>query len=298
MTTQPSSPLDAVLGPRRYAIIASDVNLNYAFYLPFVCEAWKALGFKPVLLLSEEHDWVDAPAQRFALKQCQGRADVIFVRGVDGFRTSTVMQTCRLLAAADKMFDDACYLVTTDVDMIPLSEELFAPANDAFAVHIYSADAYRPLNEGLPPKFPMCYLGANASTWREVMGIGDMDVSVATKKALAGRADSWNNDEDYFASRIFPLELTSSLKPVAPGSYAWGKVQLIERGGWQPMARQRLDRERWVWGDGKFLDCHGQRPGWMSGSKDDLLARLTLEYLPGAAAELLTYRELFRGLAQ
>jgi hypothetical protein len=203
------------------------------------------------------------------------------------------MQLSRVLAAAIPFVADEDYLLTTDADMLPLNRAYFYQQDPRYRFHIFSADAYTDIASGRPaPKYPMCYLGAKALDWKSVMGITTKDIDAEAKLALEGRPDTWNNDEDYFISRLhrhssFHVGALEKFKD----HYSVGSCELFMR-GWDGsgVALKRVDRatasyHKGLIGRKDAIDAHFFRPGYTE--RDSLLSiieafsTISLEWVAG-----------------
>ena len=189
-----------------YAVISSDLSPKYAWYLPLTCLAWRdACGCEPlVILVGSRAAWEADAAGRVALRYAlKVGAKVSYIPQVSGYRTGTVAQVSRLFACcADVRRDDL--LLTTDVDMWPLSRGAFSPmpGNDGMVL-FYSNGC----GDGT---YPMCYLRATTETWRVVMrpSVHDAAENVALLLREFSNPDGsdywqeWYTDQRAFAARI------------------------------------------------------------------------------------------------
>lgn len=251
---------------RKFAVTSSDVNETYSFFLPVVARAWRALGWTPLfLLVGTVEEWERNHRAFFALENMVPGDITSFVRRAEGYRVSTTAQLVRLLAAALPNLKESDYLLTSDVDMIPLDKGHFLKQDWSMDFNVLGADAYGDITKGiLPPKFPMCYLGARVSAWRDVMGISSGDLDAEVRSALVGRPDHWDNDEMYFASRLHRHRFyAGNVEKVEEGRYRKGTCDLLMRGWPYGRAARRVDREVWGFsGESTMIDCHSQRPGF------------------------------------
>lgn len=276
---------------RNIAVLSSDVNPFYSFFVPLASMAWRRCGWQPLcLLIGNENQWKDHPNASYSLKIVRERGDLIeFVSPAPGYRVSTTAQLVRLLASASTLVEDVDYLITSDIDMLPLNPEFFRRQNMDLDFHVFSADAYADLTQGhFPPKFPMCYLGAKASFWRSMMGIESRDVGLEAVRALHGRPDTWDNDEMYLTSKLYshpifdgPVERVGDLR------YRKGRLDLMCRTWPFSRASKRIDREAWYYDDpGDLIDCHCHRPGF---EKTDVLRKVFSRYLASDICWFDTY---------
>jgi hypothetical protein len=233
------------------AIISSDLNPAYSFFLPLTAALWRHVAsHRPTALLTGTcEDWRAHPQGSVALRHLREQgADVFWIGTVTGHRSSTVAQVSRLFAGClDLPAEDR--LLTADVDMWPLAP-VFRDDGDV-TLHYGNAYAHEAV-----PKWPLCYVGAKASTWREIMGVGVEPIAGIIQRhldeRLAADEDSWaawNHDEEEFARRL-----------VAWPGHPERCVTVPRRGG-PPV--DRIDRSAWPAApnaDG-MVDAHLPRPG-------------------------------------
>lgn len=252
----------------KYVVNATDLNDVYSFFMPIISILWRRMQYEPIsLLYGNESDW-SSPKDAFLLKTIKNYSKVFFIAPVPGYKSSSVMQVSRLFPATLPQINDNDYILTSDADMLPLSQAYFNQQNLDFKFNLFTADAYADITKNLqPPKFPMCYLGATAKNWKEVIGIKSNDINLEIRNSFIGRLDTWSNDEEYFASKIMNHRIYNS-GPIFKGDYTYfkGECQLMIRGGFNApgcKASKRLDRDTWYFkGEKDLIDCHSLRPGY------------------------------------
>jgi hypothetical protein len=250
----------------RLVVISSDVNETYSFFLPIASMAWRKCGWKPLhILVGDPALWGSHPTTEFVIRQILGNGPMEFVPPDENHKVSTTAQVVRLLASAIPALEDSDYILTSDVDMLPLNAEYFQHQDWSMDFHAFGADAYADITKGLfPPKFPMCYLGARAGIWRDVMGIKTRNISEEVGRALSGRTDSWDNDEMYFSSKLFSHPIfEGEVQKISDLRYRKGRCELLIRTWPASRAARRVDREVWGFdGSPEMIDCHCFRPGF------------------------------------
>lgn len=267
-------------------VVSSDLNPNYYFFLPIVTALWTSrIGFDVELLaVGEESEWGCGRAAVALRRARELGSRVRFVQSAGGYRTSTVAQVSRLFGFLGQPGDR--YVLTSDADMWPLDRAWLNQRAGDFTV-LY-ANAYG------GQRWPICYLGAAASAWREVMRPAADDVSRAAAALLddglgrgASPDASWNFDENAFARRFL----------------AWSRFSragLIPREQSRGIAGRRIDRadtDRSDWRppasiDG-LIDAHVGRPGWSDANWSRYYPVLAAALGPAAATDLAAYRAEF-----
>lgn len=259
-----------------YAVISSDKSPTYSFFAPLCSLFWTRRGFRPLLVLvGTAEEWLADPRRRLELERSREVGAVVhfmpYFHGADGMfpggrpPTATAAQCARLFASSLPGVQADDYLLTGDVDMLTLGPWV-GGAVDARPLQLYFSNAYSsgpcPHDGGKTnpcPCFPICYIGAQAKIWREIVGT---DIGAALNAAPVGADDAmllWNHDEKWLGQKIrswygFPT-LTQQIE------------RNFDRGQW------RLDRSDWKVGDAAWraehepflhgvADAHLPRPGY------------------------------------
>ncbi len=227
------SPIHALKLDR--VILATDANQDYIQFWPIVSKAWKEIiGVRPTLALIADDD--------ISIDESLG--DVLRFKPIEGIPTSLQAQAIRLLLPAC-FPDDVC--IISDIDMIPLSRDYFVNSisdlpEDVFAV--YRDGAYAPHEL----KFPMCYVAAKGSVFREIFQVTDSSDFGAIISAWHALGLGWNTDElvMYHYLTQWPAANT--------------KCILLGHG-----VERRIDRSYWAYNvdflnRGYYIDAHCPRP--------------------------------------
>jgi hypothetical protein len=234
---------------KKHIINSTDFNLTYCFFAPIVSLLWnKRIGYSPITLFYErEAAWTSSELYRLVLESTKKFSEAVHIAAIPQIRSSTIAQVSCLYASALDL-PNASYLLTSDIDMIPIQAAVFHSQNPTKAFHIFGADAYAPTSQ-----FPICYLGGTLNAWRDVMGIETLDLSQNLLSTMDPTTDYWNFDEEWFADRM----------------KRWDKFEtdceLIQRGWIDGRAKNRIDRVAWKFNGevGDLIDCHSLRPGFL-----------------------------------
>ena len=230
----------------KYVINSTTYNTYYAFFMPLVSLIWKEyIGYEPVSI------FVGKPktAQEvYILSKTIEISKIIIVNEIENIKSSTIAQISRLYAATE--FNDADYLLVSDVDMFPLNKDRFNCQDYNFRFHIWNP--YLTVDEIINDKnnslyYPICYLGGQVSVWKEIMSIKEKDINSTIKNNIIKENDKWNYDEYLVSKNIkhwkgFPKELQT-----------FNKIDNC-----------RLDRSDWrLYKDiSYYIDAHSVRPGY------------------------------------
>lgn len=252
---------------RRFAVLSATPDATYAPFLPIAAATWRAIDHHPLCILVDPPGW-QQPAMQSIL-QALGPAKIAYLSTSDvpDFKRSTISQCSRLVAAAISDPDD--YLLTSDVDMLPLSRSWFHQQDASRDFHVIGIDT-----KISPTHLNMCYLGGLASAWRDALGIAGTELAPALRALLDGQKDYWGLDEEIATKRITKW-------------HRWPLVEVIPRN--LEALEGRIDRSAWnAPPSGSIIDCHCPRPfasNWPSISKlvDGRVDRAVMETLDAYA---------------
>ena len=248
----------------KYVTVGCNAHPAYAFYLPIINKIWANFGFTLMPLLTGS--WTDNWA-KYVISQL---SNVKYIEA-GGWDTGRVAQVARLFAFENLEYQDQ--LMTSDVDMIPLSKIWFNQSlNDK--LNLYFSNAYN------HTKYAMCYIEASKEIWGQI-------INEPFDKVM-GRANHWGFDEEYMGTKIHAWEgdrsncnyIQRTHRPGAPCPDG-----RIDRSCWTNSLRFK---DRWI---NSLIDCHGFRPCY-DGEEwrltKVLLRRLDIDY-----KYIVDYREQF-----
>lgn len=221
---------------KKHIVLSVNDNLKYLYYLPLTAWAWRKFGWDVIGFVSEPHD----KAWELITNTCSenGISGTIHaVYAIDGYTSETIAQVSRLYAACVK---DG-YLMTGDIDMIPLSDYWKFDENE-ITTWGHDLTAYQ--------HYPICYVGMPSTRWIEVMGLRNDDFNTLMKEDLdsmpnAKCSDSvkrWVVDQDLITQRLNDTQF---------------KKISVERGAYRngyPIGR--VDRSAWTLNHEVFIDAH------------------------------------------
>ncbi len=187
-------------------IFSSDRTATYFFCLPLTSIIWKKyIGFDPVCFLAgSEGEWLSDPLTQFVLdKTKESGAEIHFLGHVDQIGDGTLCQVSRAYGGCLEVEDDE-YILTSDADMWPLNRQWFRQGANDKLLHLFYANAYG------HEKYPMCYVGAAAKQWRDIMSVQRGDslngkLSEQLKTDLNSNSkffECWNYDELLLGKKI------------------------------------------------------------------------------------------------
>lgn len=221
---------------KKNIVLSVNANPDYLYYTPLTVWAWRKIGWEPVVF----YDGPLSALLAYVVEISGIGPNLAMIEPQEEYRSDTMAQVSRLYGAC--VADG--YLMTGDIDMIPLSDYWKYDEND---ITIWGHDL-----TGFT-HYPICYIGMPSTRWREVMGITSDDYSKLMKRDLdtlpqAKNPDFykyWFSDQDLITGRIDQTEFPK--KMVNRGQLPNG------------FARGRVDRGSWTLDHSQFIDCHALR---------------------------------------
>lgn len=219
---------------KKYVILSVNDNTDYLFHVPLVVWAWRYFGWEPVIFYKGENkslaNWVFIGVTTAVM-------EYKVLSNMNGYQSETITQVSRLYGAC--VADG--YLMTSDVDMLPLSD-YWKPDMDKLTVWGRDLTDYH---------YPICYIGAPSAIWKDVMNIYNDDYNTAIHDALddlpqaksTDKVKRWVTDQDLVTERIN----NSSYVP-----------HRIDRGTDKRTGYPigRVDRSNWTLDHRQFIDAH------------------------------------------
>ena len=269
------------LAMRRFAVYSSDPADSYAFLLPIAAVAWARMGYVPISLLYGSRDlWRSDPKTALILELIEPISVVRHVAPVPGWSVPTIAACCRPFAAALPDVEDDDYVLTSDVDLVPLDRAFFNQLDCSRSFSLLNADGYGDFRVSMPGRFPLCHVGGRARHWRDLLGINTTDIDLEIARSCAAWVDRWGQDELYVSGKLHahpcfqgPLEKESA------NSYRKGDCQLLTRTFVNRIAVRRMDRVvDWNYSGARdLIDCHAHRPAY---ERIDPLVGVLAAYFP------------------
>lgn len=226
---------------KKYIILSVNDDPKYLFHLPLTTWAWKYFGWEPILfsLLPPSGATIFTDiCGRYNLEYIHAQKEnEYFLAQIHGYQPETITQCSRLYGSC--VVEDG-YLMTGDIDMIPLSD-YWKPDLDKLTVYGRDLTDYH---------YPICYIGMDSYKWREVMSIDGDDYQYYMQRELMSlpqakstdKVKRWVTDQDLITERID----ASSFVP-----------ERVDRGTYKngyPIGR--VDRSAWTLDHKQFIDAH------------------------------------------
>jgi hypothetical protein len=235
---------------KKIAVVSSSNNHTYSFFAPIVASLWqRRIGYECLIIQSEPPDVKTKFSLEFAQKHFGARIKIL--QNKHKINPTTLSQVSRLFASYFVADDDA-YILSSDIDMLPISHAYFNNiSNIDEKIYLYFYNAYD------MHKFPICYIGAAKNIWNDVISIDGVDVEDAIAEDLKIFLSNnptdlqiWNYDELYFEKKLWSHIERQKLHD----------SQIIKI--YRNVHQDRIDRSDWRYNHdfSKIVDCHALRP--------------------------------------
>jgi hypothetical protein len=243
---------------KKYVIVSSNENPKYLFYLPLVRVGWCNIGWdmmafyagdpknKLFQFVMQTFDYLHAimpPKLQKYYRLIISGADTVL-----GFKSDTIAQVSRLYAGC--FSEDNVYLMTSDADMLPLSnywdvkeQPIFTNRNGS-SKHMMMPKPAAWGRDLTDYHYPICYVGAMAKDWKEIMNIDGQNHNEMIMRDLRHQKNEWVMDQDILTERIL--------------AYGKEKIRHINRGTDQRTGYPigRVDRSNWRTDHAIRIDAH------------------------------------------
>ncbi len=268
---------------KKHIVLSVNSNPEYLYYLPLTIWAWRKFGWEPIVMSADQDGrFTNLICDYVAISNKEMLSNYIFkIDPHPDYGTDTLAQVSRLYAAC--VADG--YIMTGDVDMIPLSD-YWKPDMDKITTWGHDLTGYE--------HFPICYIGMPSTRWTEVMGLtsnryNDLMIrDLNTLPQAAWSADPikrWCVDQDLITERLHSVQFpkTHVLRGVYKNGYPVGRV----------------DRSAWTLEHDKLIDCHMYRGIWKTDHKLAETMDLLHKAFPGENFRwFIEYDHEFKKLAQ
>lgn len=217
---------------KKHIVLSVNENPTYLFYVPLVVWAWGELGYWPIIFYNGK----ETKCFDLAFNELEGFVD--YLDDIEGYQSDTITQVSRLYGSC--VADG--YLMTGDIDMIPLSD-YWKPDINKLTVWGRDLTDYH---------FPLCYIGAPSEIWNEIMQTNNHnDYNAYIKRDL----DSHPNAKSHDKVKRWVVDQDIATESIS----VWhGKPVRVDRGTDKRTGYPigRVDRSNWTLDHRQFIDCH------------------------------------------
>jgi hypothetical protein len=275
-----------VLSKNKTAFTATDTNSNYLFYLPIACAFWKNIGWDFHYMIADQIG--GTPVVKFV------KSLTDYLGGINAGTLSFCNIESKHLAPFLRIFGSRfvlndSYILSTDVDMLPLNKEWF----DQITENDITILGENPPGYGMT-RFPICYIGGTRRTWNDLLGNHSIDKSFEDCVQKFSEREVWSYDElflHYLINNQSKYKVNFIGRDMIPNPGYHGQPHGVP--GILPIGR--LDRSYWKpdW-QTQWIDAHCMRPGY-DAANWPYIKELIYKYIPDEKTRnlLYYYREIF-----
>lgn len=228
---------------KKRVIISTNENPNYYFYLPIVVAAWKKFGFS-VTLIAVSNEFTEALDFAISKAKKLDKNFKVYQLKESEIRLGSMAQISRLygfLLSDD--YDE--YIMTSDIDMIPMSD--YFQKDDPEKCNFHGKDLTG------DTQYPICYIGMKVINWYSYMQV---EYGTSFETALYEEVSKWIHQlksEDFFTywdiDQKISTRQANRLEKRSPEIF-----NSIPRGEFR-----RLDRASFVFSkDANYIDLHAR----------------------------------------
>jgi len=251
----------------RAVVISTNPNVDYLFYLPIVTWAWNIFGWNVICVIPATYS--HSSIMSFVFNTANKYCNVGFIpfENIDGYRSETIAQCSRLYVSGVDMdlFGNDYYLMTSDVDMLPLSD-YWNPDYDKIT------SWGRDLSD---KHYPICYIGARQSEWIQFMNLThgyQADLKRDLDLMPEAKSDNWQ--EWWQVDQQHVTKVLNEQKEIIRIDRGIDKntgypIGRIDRSAWE---KSLLQKER--------IDCHLLRPGYTTENFEKIIALIKENFNP------------------
>jgi hypothetical protein len=256
------------------AIISTDSDSRYYFFLPIVALMWTKMEFQAnIYLVGEEKYWLTG-YRRFIIDEtlknggnvhlidtgCKKRKTIL-----KGYGDGVIAQVSRFLPFQMHGIKSTDYCLTSDIDMLPLEKKWFHQGKGK-KPDIFYANSYN------HTRYTVCYIGMTRDIWQQLISVKGEDIYQKLNKMMSGLprhspvGRQWGYDETWLYKKIISF-------PQYPNSFNMINRTIHKNPSFKPrmprtpqfLPQGRLDRSNWYFnGNTKgLIDAHCKRPGFL-----------------------------------
>lgn len=225
---------------KKYVIVAHNGNPDYSFFEPIVKMAWERIGYECITI------------------EAVGVTESQLVRAFPH-------------EALHWLPNDA-YILTSDIDMIPIDIDYFNSQDFTKELHLFGTDLCDYKLQ------PMCYIGAQKHIWKFII---NESFEEALKHCPTEKVSRWAYDETYFWKKFITVKNCV-------------KVEYIKRGNTNSgAALGRVDRSGWSLDHKKIIDCHMFRQPYIDIHFNKMIELLSSYFNQSQINSIYEHRDTF-----
>jgi len=255
------------------AIISTDSDPRYYFFLPIVALMWTKMEFQSnIFLVGEEKYWLGGYRKFIIDETLENGGNIHFIdtgckerkKILKGYGDGVIAQVSRFLPFQMHGVKSTDYCLTSDIDMLPLDKKWFHQGGGT-KPDIFYANGYN------HTRYAVCYIGMTCNVWRQVVYIKGENIYQKINKMMNGlprnssQRREWGHDETWLYKKIraFP-QYPRSFNMINRPTHRNPRFRIGMHGTPELLPQGRLDRSNWNFnGNTKnLIDAHCKRPGF------------------------------------
>lgn len=226
---------------KKIIVLSVNENQDYCYFAPLTVWAWRKFGYDPLILYRGNMETDFIKMSLFDAMPVMCPVPVYSLDPIEGIRDATIAQVSRIFASSSWAFKseryENDYIVTGDIDLIPLKDSLKPDFDDNNRVTAWNFDLTG------RTEVPICHVGARAHIWWRMMHTYPYDtINEAIKENLQGNVNArsddfykwWGVDQQILTERVkaYPHVTYIDRGPSDIHGYARGRVDRAP-GGWR-----------------------------------------------------------------
>jgi len=213
-----------------HAVVSCDDTSFYQHYWPVVKKCWQRIGIIPIRVMVRK-DWFKPHIIR------EDNSILVFLPCGNKYSTSTYAQFARLWYLASEYPDENDVIITSDMDMLPVSKNKLItqfkhiPNNEY--VYFDNVDYFYPGNS--PKRLSMCYNISTAKTYNKLFSntlhhnrFVD-DVNDIVDFEISKDPDVWRADEHYLTRMALNNDIVIIQRKIGKNGYRPDRLEGRDR---------------------------------------------------------------------
>lgn len=158
-------------------------SISQIFLMPITALIWKKFSkYKPIVLITgKPEEFENTAIKKISLDLTKTITNEInFIEPIDRVKDEYISQMSTMYCGCLDI-DDNTYILTSKVNFWPLSTTFFYQQDWTKTMHLFNANEYQ------HQKYPICYCGAYAKIWRDILRVNKGSIhSYIEKQILDG----------------------------------------------------------------------------------------------------------------
>jgi len=157
---------------KKYTVLSVNDNPQYLFYLPLTIWCWKKMGWNPITMFVGDAGKVINLLMNAGFNEISNLSQL---ERLPQYESAMIAQVSRLYASVTIGVEKEDYLMTGDIDMLPLSD-YWKPDFNKITCWGHDLAGFG--------HYPICYIGMTKEKWDQVMMLNGTDYNSFIKRDL------------------------------------------------------------------------------------------------------------------